>query len=90
MLSRFGGKRVKIEPVVEFLTRVCRLTGSFRAQVKHVIYNDLKNYMTEHAPVYAETCPDPIAEGQDEKHLRDRVNRRLNVAPGRIAQVTPP
>jgi small nuclear ribonucleoprotein (snRNP)-like protein len=51
MLSRFGRKRLKIEPLMEFLARVCRLTGSFRAHVKDVVYNDLKNYVTEHAGI---------------------------------------
>jgi hypothetical protein len=48
MLSRFGRKRLKIEPVTEFLARVCRLTGAFRSHVFDVVYTDLKNYTTEH------------------------------------------
>jgi hypothetical protein len=47
MLSRFGRKRLKIEPVSKFLARVCKLTGSFRAHVFDVVYNDLKNYAVE-------------------------------------------
>jgi hypothetical protein len=47
MLSRFGSKRLKIEPVSEFLTRVCKLTGAFRAHVFDVVYNDLKHYAAE-------------------------------------------
>jgi hypothetical protein len=47
MLSRFGSKRLKIEPVSEFLARVCKLTGAFRAHVFDVVYNDLKHYAAE-------------------------------------------
>ena len=47
MLSRFGGKRLKIEPVSQFLARVCKLTGAFRAYVFDVVYNDLKHYAAE-------------------------------------------
>ena len=47
MLSRFGRKRLKIEPVSKFLARVCKLTHSFRAHVFDVVYNDLKNYAVE-------------------------------------------
>jgi hypothetical protein len=47
MLSRFGSKRLKIEPVSEFLARVCKLTGAFRAHVFDVVYSDLKHYAAE-------------------------------------------
>jgi hypothetical protein len=47
MLSCFGSKRLKIEPVSEFVARVCKLTGAFRAHVFDVVYNDLKHYAAE-------------------------------------------
>jgi hypothetical protein len=47
MLARFGAKWLKIEPITEFLTCVRRLTGSFRAYVFDVVYNDLKNCAAE-------------------------------------------
>jgi hypothetical protein len=47
MLARFGSKRLKIEPVPEFLARVCELMGAFRARVFDVVYNDLKHYAAE-------------------------------------------
>jgi hypothetical protein len=47
MLSRFGRKRLKIEPVGDFLACVGRLIGSFRAHVFDVVYTDLKNYAAE-------------------------------------------
>jgi hypothetical protein len=51
MLSRFGSKRLKIEPVSQFLARVCELTGAFRARVFDVVYNDLKHYAAERADI---------------------------------------
>jgi hypothetical protein len=47
MLSCFGSKRLKIEPVSKFVARVCKLTGAFRAHVFDVVYNDLKHYAAE-------------------------------------------
>jgi hypothetical protein len=51
MLSRFGRKRLKIEPVTGFMACVCRLTGAFRAHVFDVVYNDLKDYAAEHSGI---------------------------------------
>jgi hypothetical protein len=47
MLTRFGNKRLKIEPVSEFAARVCKLMGAFRARVVDVVYTDLKHYAAE-------------------------------------------
>jgi hypothetical protein len=48
MQSKFGKKRLKIEPLSEFVARICQKLNSVRACVHEVVYTDLKNYIAEH------------------------------------------
>jgi hypothetical protein len=47
MLSRFGEKRIKIEPVAEFMEFISKRIEATRARVYDVRYTDLKNYSIE-------------------------------------------
>ena len=47
MLSRFGRKRIKIDPLDEFVAALAKHIGAFSAHVYDIIYADLKNYLAK-------------------------------------------
>jgi hypothetical protein len=47
MCERFGRKRIKIEPVDEFIARAKECIGAFQARIYDVVYRDIQNYSAE-------------------------------------------
>ena len=47
MLSRFGGRRIKIDPLSEFIAFISERIKPFRTKVLDVRYTDLKHFVAE-------------------------------------------
>lgn len=47
MRERFGRKRIKIEPVREFIARAKKCIGAYRSRIYDVVYRDIQSYADE-------------------------------------------
>ncbi len=47
MRQRFGRKRIKIDPVSEFMARARKCIGAYRSRIYDVVYRDIQSYTEE-------------------------------------------
>lgn len=72
MLSRFGGRRIKIDPLPDFIALISQHMKSFRTRVFDVRYTDLKHFVADDPDIglYTQT----VGKGDAEAAALRRLN----------------